>query len=162
MDFGREVEDVAEFGGPKSHDGGQGHAVHVAAGRGLGRIDVAVRVNPEQSDLLVLPAIEFGNARYRSGRDGMVSAKHERDLAGFKSLENKFGALGAGGGDFFQVFRVGGAFLLLFGNGDGDVAAVFDVVAERLRGELPGRQRARRRGPCRRRGGTGRGRAGLR
>ncbi len=60
----------------------------------------------------------------------MISAERERDFAGLESLYHQLGVLGAGGGDFFQVFGVGGAFFLLLGNGDGDVAAVFDFVAE--------------------------------
>src|SRR6478672_1778738 len=64
----REVEDVAEFIGPKTHDGGQGHAVHVAAGRGIGRVHVAVGVDPDEANLLVLLAIELGDAGYRARR----------------------------------------------------------------------------------------------
>src|SRR5262249_23223956 len=60
----------------------------------------------------------------------MVSTENERDFAGFERLHHQFGALGAGGGDFFQVFRVGGAFFFLLGDGNGDIAAVFDVVAD--------------------------------
>ena len=104
--------------------------MHVAAGRGLGRVHVAVRVDPDQPDLLILLAVELGHARDRSGRNRVVATEHERDFAGFERFHDQFGALGAGGGDFFQIFRVGGAFLFLFGDGDGDVAAVFDVVAD--------------------------------
>src|SRR5437773_1634792 len=38
--------------------------------------------------------------------------------------------LGASRSDFFQVFRVRIAFLLLLGNGDGNIAAVFHHVAQ--------------------------------
>src|SRR5262249_25497826 len=62
----------------------------------------------------------------------MVSTENERDFAGFERLHHQFGALGAGGSDFFQVFRVGGAFFFLLGDGNGDIAAVFDVVADRF------------------------------
>src|SRR5271156_6198441 len=40
--FGREVVDLAQFGGTESHERGERHAVHVAAGRGVGRVHVGV------------------------------------------------------------------------------------------------------------------------
>ena len=53
-----------------------------------------------------------------------------RNFACFQSLQDKFRVLGAGGRDLFQIFRVRVAFFLLLGDGDGDVAAVLDDVAE--------------------------------
>src|SRR5262249_44987818 len=61
-DLGRKVVDIGQFAGAKAHDGGQRHTVHVAAGRSLRSIDVAVGVNPKQADFLVLAAIEVGYA----------------------------------------------------------------------------------------------------
>ena len=104
--------------------------MHVAAGRGFGRVDVGVGVDPDQADALVLAAVELGDAGDRAGCHGMVAAQHQRDFAGFERLDHQFGVLGAGGGDFFQIFGVRVAFFFLLGNGDGDVAAVFDLVAE--------------------------------
>ena len=60
--LGREVENVAEFRRPQAHHRGQRHAMHVAAGRRFGRVDVGVRVDPDQADVLVLAAIKFGDA----------------------------------------------------------------------------------------------------
>ena len=110
----------------------QRHAVDIAAGRGLGRVHVAVGVNPDQSDLLVLAAIKLGHACHRSRRHRVVSAQHQRNFAGFQRLQDQFGMLGAGGGDFLQILRMGSALLLLFGDRDGNIAAVFDDVADGL------------------------------
>ena len=99
-------------------------------GEALGRVDVGVGVDPDQSDFLVLAAIELGDAGHRSRRHRVVAAQHQRNLAGFQRLQHQFGVLGAGGGDFFQILRVGSAFLLLFRDGDGNIAAVFDHVSQ--------------------------------
>ena len=105
--------------------------MHIAAGRGIGSIDVGVGVDPDEADALVLPAIEFGNARDGACRHGVISAEARAALVPASSvLSTKFGVLGAGRGDFFQVLRVGGAFLFLFRDGDGDVAAVFHLVPQ--------------------------------
>ena len=60
----------------------------------------------------------------------MISAEDQWDFAGFESLQNQVGALGAGGGDFLQVLGTGIAYFLLFGNGNGNVAGIFDDVAD--------------------------------
>ncbi len=54
------------------------------------------------------------------------------ELAGFERLQYQIGALGAGGSDFLEVLGVGGACLFLFGDGDSDVAGVFNHVANGL------------------------------
>jgi len=59
--FGREVVDLAEFEGRKSHERGERHAVDVAARGRVGSIHVGVSVDPEQSDFLVLAAVELGH-----------------------------------------------------------------------------------------------------
>jgi hypothetical protein len=60
----------------------------------------------------------------------MIATEDERNLAGFERLQHKVGALGAGGGDFLEVFGVGRAFFFLLGDGHGHVAGVFDNVAD--------------------------------
>ena len=60
----------------------------------------------------------------------MIAAENQRNFAGFERLQHQVGALGAGGGDFLQVFGVGCAFFFLLGNGDRDVARVFDDVPD--------------------------------
>jgi hypothetical protein len=64
----------------------------------------------------------------------MIAAKDERNFAGFERLQNQVGTLGAGGSDFLEVFGIGGACFFLLGDGDGDVAGVFDDVADSLEG----------------------------
>src|SRR5512146_649389 len=57
--LGAPAVQIGEFRRTQAHDGGQGHAVHVAAGRTLRRVDVAVRVHPDQADFLPPPAVEL-------------------------------------------------------------------------------------------------------
>ena len=66
----------------------------------------------------------------------MISAERKRNFAGFESLDHKLGVLRAGRGNFFQIFRVRRASLLLLGNRYGDVAAVFHLVAKSLKPRL--------------------------
>ena len=77
-----------------------------------------MRVDPDQTDVLLLLAIELGNASDCSGGNGMIAPQHQRDFACLERLHDQVRALGAGRGDFFQIFRVGRAFFLLFGDGD--------------------------------------------
>src|ERR1700690_1645672 len=104
--------------------------MHVAAGRRFGSVHVGMRVDPKQADLLTLPAIELSDARNRASCDRMISTQHKRNLAGFKRLKHHLSALGTSRGDFLEIFGVGCAFLLLLRNGDGDVAGIFDNVAD--------------------------------
>ena len=60
---------------------GERHAVHVAARRGVGRVHVGVRVDPEQTDLLLLPPVELGHAGDGSRSDRVIAAENQRDLA---------------------------------------------------------------------------------
>ena len=83
-----------------------------------------MRVDPDQADLLFLATIELGDARDRARRYGVIPAENQRNFAGFESLQNQFGALGAGGGDFLKVLGTGIANFLLFGNGNCDIDAV--------------------------------------
>jgi hypothetical protein len=59
----------------------------------------------------------------------MIAAEDERNLAGFERLQNEVRAFYARGSDFLEVFGIRHAFFFLFGDGDGDVAGVFDNVA---------------------------------
>src|SRR4029077_6207395 len=61
LDLGGEAHDVCQLRGGQSHNGGQGHSVHVPAGRGFGSVEVGVGVNPDQSCLLVLAAMKLGH-----------------------------------------------------------------------------------------------------
>jgi hypothetical protein len=59
----------------------------------------------------------------------MISAENQGNFAGFEGPQDQFRALGAGGRNLLEILRVGGAFLLLFRNGDGDIASILDDVA---------------------------------
>ncbi len=128
--FGREVVNVAEFDGRKAHDRGERHAVDVAAGRRIRRVHISVSVDPEKSDFLVLAPVELGHAGYRTSRHRMIAAQDKRNFARFERLQYQVSALDAGGGDFLEVFGIRHALFFLFRDGDGDVAGVFDNVAD--------------------------------
>jgi hypothetical protein len=55
----------------------------------------------------------------------VVASQDYGCLAGLQSLQHQFSVLSAGSNDFFQILGPGMAFLLLLGEGDGDVAGVF-------------------------------------
>src|SRR3954463_8349157 len=106
--------------------------MHVAA-RGSGwRIDIAVCVNPDQTDALLLTTVELGHTAYRSCRDGMISAEYQWNHPLLQRLHHQLGFLDAGSSDLFQVLRVRIAVLLGFRNRNGDVSAIFDDKTERL------------------------------
>ena len=75
----------------------------------------------------------------------MISAEGQRNFSGLERLDHQLRMLGAGRGDFLQILRVRVAFFLLFRHGDGDVAAVFDLVAERLEARFESGDADRRR-----------------
>src|SRR3979411_948452 len=60
----------------------------------------------------------------------MIAAQDEGNFAHFERLQYQVGTLDASGGDFLEVFGVGGAFFFLFRDGDGDVARIFDNVPD--------------------------------
>ena len=99
-DLGRESEDVGQRLGAEAEQRGQRHAVHVAAGRGLGGVDVGVGVDPDEADLLVFAAVELGHAGDRSGGDGVIAAEDDGRHAFFERVQDGFGGVGAGLGDF--------------------------------------------------------------
>jgi hypothetical protein len=137
------------------------HRIDVAAGRTVGSVDVGVRVDPDEADASGSAAIELGNPSHGACGHRVIAAQDERHLPGFERLEHQFGVLGAGGGDFFQIFRVRIAFLLLFGDGHGDVAAVFHHVSQSFE-SASSRPRAPPTAPYRRRGAIAQDRAALR
>ena len=57
--LGTEAIHVAEWRVEQPHDGTERHAMNVAAGRGFGRVDVAVGVDPQQPDALVLATVKL-------------------------------------------------------------------------------------------------------
>ena len=73
----------------------------VPARAGLGRVDVAVRVDPEHA----AGAVHRRKAAERAERDGVVAAEHERDRAGARLLDHLRRDPGAGRLDLGQEPR---------------------------------------------------------
>ena len=102
----------------------------VAAGAGIGRVHVGVRVDPDQAYWLLLLAEAAREARYGADRYRMVAAQHERDLAlgggffyGQAQAPARFGYLR-------KIPGLRGAFRGCFALVDREVALVFHLVAE--------------------------------
>src|SRR5262249_19815879 len=134
LDLGRETVNVGQVRRAQAHDGSQRHAVHVAAGGSLRRVDVGMRVNPDQPDLLFLHAalfaIELRHTGHRTRSHRVVAAKDQRYFPAFQRLVHGLRMFGAGGGNFFQILGTRIAFLLLLRNSHGDIAAVFHYVSQ--------------------------------
>ena len=60
--------------------------MYVAAGRRCRRIDVAVGVDPDETDALLLLAIKLGHAAHRSCRNGMIAAENHRNHSFLQGL----------------------------------------------------------------------------
>ncbi len=103
--------------------------MHIAARRRLGRVYVAVRVDPQQADFLPLSPVELRHARDGARRHRVISAQNQRNFAGLERLDDHVRTLEAGRGNFFQIFGARRAFFFLLRDGDGDVAGIFHVVA---------------------------------
>ena len=144
--LGRVAQHVRQLLRPHAQQRRQRHSVDVAARRGFGRIDVGVRVDPDDADLLVLAPVELRHARNRARGDGVVSAQHEGRHPLFQGLGHCFRRSRAGLGDLLQITRIRAAEFLRLGDFDGHVAAVLDMMAEGLQPRLQARY-AHRRGP---------------
>src|SRR5579872_4795552 len=129
--FGEKLRMFASSGGPNPMIAA-GHAVNVTAGRAVWCVDIGVGVDPNETDLLILPAIKFCHARNSSRSHGMISAQNQRHLTCLQSFQHQVSLLGAGGGNFFQILGMGIAFFLLFGDSDGDVTRIFNDVTQLL------------------------------
>ena len=73
---------------PQAQQRRQRHAVHVAAGRGLRRVDVGMGIDPDQADLLSFAPVELRDARDRARRNGMVAAEDHGRHAFFERLQH--------------------------------------------------------------------------
>src|SRR5438270_13934009 len=99
--------------------------MYVAARGSGGRVDVAVRVNPDQTDALILTTVELGHTAYRACRNGMISAEYQWNHPLLQRLHHQLGFLDAGSSDLFQVLRIRIAVLLGFRNRNSNVSAIF-------------------------------------
>src|SRR5262249_51819214 len=127
-----EVIDARKIVLPKSEDRGQRHAMDVATWRSSGSIDVAVRIDPDQPDALLLLSIKLRDAAHRTYRNGMIASQDHWNHAFLQGLQNKLSFFRAGGRNFLQVLRVRIAFFLGLGNRDRDVSTILDDQAKRL------------------------------
>ncbi len=132
----------------QSHQRSQRHAVDIARGRGLRRVDVRVRVNPDQPDVLPLAPVVLGHPAHRAGGNRVISADRQRSLLLLQRVQNLLGQLGAGGRDLAQVAGVRIAKVLLLGQGDADVARILHHVAQRLQLGLQSGHAHAPRAPC--------------
>ena len=98
--------------------------------RGFRGVDVGVGVEPDESDALLAAAIELGQAGDGADTHGVVAADRERHSALAQDSADKVGVLLAGGGDLLEITGVQLAGIFLLGEHNGDIAAVFDDVAE--------------------------------
>jgi hypothetical protein len=60
----------------------------------------------------------------------VISANHQWNLTGFEGFLNQVGFLRARLRNLFQILGVRRAFLLLFGDSNGYVTRIFDVMAD--------------------------------
>ena len=162
LHLGGKIEDVCQFRRPQPQQRGQRHAMHVSAGRRVRRVDVGVRVDPDQAHLLILPAVKFGDARHRSGGHGMISAQRQRNLSRLQRLDHQFRMLGAGRGNLLQIFGVRVAFFFLFRNRDRQRCRHLPPRGPAPPAALQGRPPARPTAPYRLRAATGQDRAARR
>ena len=105
----------------------QRHAVDVAAGRGRRRVDVGVRVQPDDA---AGPAERPGQAAQRADRDRVVAAQHQRHLAVRHRPGDPVGKLLAGAADRRPVAGGGIALVERLHHARADVAVIVDDVAQ--------------------------------
>ena len=127
----REAADPRQLGGLGAEQRRERHAVDVAAGRTRRRVHVAVRVDPDQADRLLLPADEIGRRGDRSGRQAVIAAEDERKPALLERRERGLVQLLADPGDLADVFLAGIAERFRFRDRRDDIPFVDDRHAER-------------------------------
>ena len=83
-----------------------------------------------ESDALLAFAIKLGQSGYGADAHGVVAANRERDGALAQGGADQVGVLLAGRGDLPEITGVQLAGIFLLGEGYGDIAGIFDDVAE--------------------------------
>src|SRR5205823_5294739 len=127
-DFGRKIIDIRKICRAQAHHRSQWHAMDIAAGRTVWRVDVGVRINPDQANFLSALPVIFRHSRGRARANRMIAAQHDRHLAGFERFQYEIGFLGAGRANLFQILRVRIARLLLLSNRNRNVPRILDHV----------------------------------
>src|SRR5882757_5014130 len=102
----------------------------VAGGRGLGRVDVGVCVDPDETDSLVLCAEVVSHAGDGAGGDGVISAENNGCCAVCKSALHELCGLFCTQCDLFQEVSVVVTTVHRLSDRDGNVAPVGDGVAK--------------------------------
>ena len=78
----------------------------MTAGRGLGRVHVGMRVDPDQAELLLLFAEVARHSGDRADRDGMIAAQYQRHFALIRRSLHHPRETQTGGRDLGEVFCV--------------------------------------------------------
>src|SRR5439155_16240849 len=128
-----------------SEGGREGHAVHVPAGAGLGRVHVGVGVNPDAAHGLVAVAVKLGDAGDRADRNRVIAAQRHGKEPRLERLVNAVRDFLARLLDFLQVLGALVAKVLLLGELDVNVARVLHLMAQVLDGRVQPRRAYRRR-----------------
>src|SRR5689334_18162986 len=104
--------------------------MNITARRSSRSVDVAVSVDPDETDALIETAIVLGYSADGSGGNRMISSEDKRKHALLKRLQDQLGFLGASCRNFLQILGAGITFFFRLGNRDGHIAAIFDNQAE--------------------------------
>ena len=105
-DFGGVAVEVGEGLEAKAEQGGEGHAVDVAGGRGFGSVDVGVGVDPEDADFLAAAAVELGYAGDGTGGNGVVAAEDQGGHAALKGFNDGIAGARADVGYLLEIAGV--------------------------------------------------------
>src|SRR5437764_12554840 len=91
--------------------------MHVAAGRAGRSVDVAMGIDPDEPDALLLPAVKFRHTAHSSCCNGMIASKNQRNHSSPQTLQNQLGLFPTGRSDLLQLPRFRTAFFLRLGDG---------------------------------------------
>jgi hypothetical protein len=129
--FGEKAADARELRGLGPEDRRERHALDVAARRRARRVHVAVRVDPDETERLVLAPQEIRRGRDRAGRERMVAAQHDRDAPLLEHRERGLVETLAHARDLADVFLTRVPERLDLGDRRHEIAGVHDRDPER-------------------------------
>ena len=130
LDRGGRPADGGQLAGLRSEQRGERHAVDVAAGAGIGRVHVAVRVDPEQAEASALPPGGGGGGGGGAGGQAVIAAEDHGDRARRVRRVGRLEQPAADAGDGADVLLACGAGLNGFPDRRDQVAPIRDRVAE--------------------------------
>ena len=122
------------FNSGLAREHGERHAVHVAGRARFRRVEIGVRVEPEDKQLAADAGAAAGDAVHRPHRQAVIAAKDDRKLILFQRIHS-FGADRLRvGGDFREIARAEvwgpGALIAHAHRPHTDIAAIDDRVSE--------------------------------